>query len=104
MIKYTLIKRSGYPDNLQNELGGIIPLDKDNRDRSLYDQHVADGLAEIVEVDDTPVETYVEKRKKNIADGGYGTVTEQLEMIGEQGVTAFQSHINAVKAGIPKDE
>ena len=36
------------------------------------------------------------------AGGGYGEVTEQLEIIGEQGITAFQNHIAAVKAAIPK--
>ena len=46
---------------------------------------------------DVYVETWLDKRKKNIADGGYGTVTEQLELIGEQGIDAFQTHIANVK-------
>lgn len=43
-------------------------------------------------------------RTANVADGGYGTIQEQLEMIGEQGYDAFQAHIQAVKAAHPKPE
>ena len=49
-----------------------------------------------------PEPTWQEKRQANVAGGGYGEVTEQLEIIGEQGITAFQNHIAAVKAAIPK--
>lgn len=33
-----------------------------------------------------------------IANGGYGTFAEQLEILGERGIDAFQQHIAAVKA------
>ena len=49
-----------------------------------------------------PDPTWLEKRQANVAGGGYGEVTEQLEIIGEQGITAFQNHIAAVKSAIPK--
>ncbi len=46
--------------------------------------------------------TWVDNRKSSILDGGYGTIQEQLEIIGEQGVTAFKSHIAQVKTRFPK--
>ena len=49
-----------------------------------------------------PEKSWVDKRTANMTDGGYGTVTEQLEMIGEQGMDKFQEHIAKVKSGIPK--
>ena len=49
-----------------------------------------------------PPETWEDKRLKSLADGGYGTITEQLEMIGEQGEVAFQAHIQTVKTNHPK--
>ena len=45
---------------------------------------------------------YQRDRQGSIIDGGYGTWGEQLEIIGEQGIGAFQSHIAAVKAAHPK--
>ena len=52
--------------------------------------------------DAAPDPTWLEKRQASVAGGGYGAITEQLEIIGEQGITAFQNHIAAVKAAIPK--
>jgi hypothetical protein len=46
--------------------------------------------------------TWVDKRKQDMADGGYGTNTEQFEFLGEQGIGAYQSHINTVKSRHPK--
>jgi|TARA_R110000787_G_scaffold47504_1_gene114889 hypothetical protein len=41
-------------------------------------------------------------RKAKVGDGGYGAITEQLEILGEQGIDAYQQHIAAVKAAHPK--
>jgi hypothetical protein len=38
------------------------------------------------------------KRQASIANGGYGTDPEQFEILGEQGIGAYQQHIAAVKA------
>ena len=44
----------------------------------------------------------IDARLAPIADGGYGTLGEQFEILGEQGVGAFQEHIAAVKLAHPK--
>ena len=49
-----------------------------------------------------PEKTWLDKRLANINDGGYGTTPEQLEMIGEQGMTVYQAHIQTVKTNNPK--
>jgi len=59
-------------------------------------QEVADGLAEIVEVDDTPVPTVDELR---IA--AYGPIGDQLDEIYHD-IDAWKSRIAAVKAANPK--
>ena len=78
-----------------------IPVDPANSDRIAYDEWVEEGNTPDA-ADAAPDPTWQEKRQANVADGGYGEVTEQLEIIGEQGITAFQNHIAAVKAAIPK--
>lgn len=52
----------------------------------------------------TPEKTWQEKRRASIAEGGYGTWQEQLEMINEQGLEAWQAHCAQVKLNIPKGE
>ena len=49
-----------------------------------------------------PEKSWVDKRTASMADGGYGTWSEQLEMIGEQGMDAYQAHIASVKSNNPK--
>ncbi len=75
-----------------------------NSDYDRMMAEVADGTSTIVEQDDTPVPTWEEKRTAPIDAGGYGTIPEQMEIIGEQGIAAFQAHIAAVKAAIPKTD
>ena len=63
----------------------------------------ADQNAWIVEYEEYLASiVYAEKRRSSIADGGYGTWQEQLELLGEHGIGAFQRHIASVKAGYPK--
>jgi hypothetical protein len=81
--------------------GASIPADPANRDYAEYLEWVEEGNTPDA-ADAAPDPTWLEKRQANVAGGGYGEVTEQLEIIGEQGITAFQNHIAAVKAAIPK--
>lgn len=98
MKKYKLIDN----DTVQNvETGECIPIvAPGNNEARDYQDWLAKGNtpdpANIYE------ETWLDKRLKNIEGGGYGTVREQLEMIAEQGVDAFQAHITAIKAKYPK--
>ena len=45
---------------------------------------------------------YKTERQGLMADTKYGTVSEQLELLGEQGIVKYQEHIAAVKAANPK--
>ena len=44
------------------------------------------------------------KRLEKVGDGGYGSISEQLEILGERGIDAYQQHIADVKAAHPKPE
>ena len=81
--------------------GAEIPPEPANSDYAEYLEWIAEGNTPEA-ADAAPEPTWQEKRQANVAGGGYGAVTEQLEIIGEQGITAFQNHIAAVKAAIPK--
>ena len=64
---------------------------------------IAKGLTPTAIVPPVPyVKTWQELRQASIADGGYGTIPEQMEMIGEQGIGVFQAHIASVKWAIHK--
>lgn len=43
----------------------------------------------------------IEKRRLNLAGGGYGTTVEQLDIIANQGIDAFIAHRQAVDAALP---
>ena len=49
-----------------------------------------------------PTPTYAELRQAPVIDGGYGTIPEQLEMLGEGTMTDYKAHIAAVKVRFPK--
>ena len=70
--------------------GGVIPTQADQ------DLWTAEYEAHLLAV------AYVPLRRASIADGGYGTISEQLEMIGERGIGVFQAHIASVKGAIRK--
>jgi hypothetical protein len=80
--------------------GASIPPVPDNIDYAEYLEWVEEGNTPDAYV--APEKSWQEKRQADIAGGGYGEITEQLEIIGEQGMTAFQDHIAAVKAAHPK--
>ena len=48
-------------------------------------------------------ETYSDKRRESLAGGGYGTFSEQLEIMSEQGFDAWRDHCAEIKAKIPKE-
>tara|TARA_Y100000310_G_C20560754_1_gene752935 strand:- start:66 stop:380 length:315 start_codon:yes stop_codon:yes gene_type:complete len=81
-----------------------IPEAPGNTDYDNMLEEVAANTSTIVEVDDTPVPTWEDNRIAKIEDGGYGTWREQMEMIGEQGIDVFQTHVQTVKATYPKPE
>jgi hypothetical protein len=80
--------------------GANIPNDPANIDYAEYLEWVEEGNTPDAYV--APEKSWQEKRQADIASGGYGEITEQLEIIGEQGMTVFQDHIAAVKAAHPK--
>jgi hypothetical protein len=84
-----------------NEGGKLVDA---NSDYLRMMEEVEAGASTIVEVDITPpvIPEWEKSRKKNVASGGYGTDAEQWEILGEQGIDAFEQHIADVKAAHPK--
>ena len=77
-----------------------IPEAPDNTDYDNMLKEVAAGTSKIVEVDDTPVVTYVDAR---IA--AYASIGDQLDMQYHDAVddtTTWKDHVAAVKAANPK--
>ena len=84
-----------------NSVGEMsVPDNMGNRHRSMVQEWIDAGNTPTAYV--APEKSWVDKRTANMADGGYGTITEQLEMIGEQGMDKFQTHIAKVKTDNPK--
>ena len=77
-----------------------VPDDMGNRHRVMVQEWIDAGNTPTPYVE--PEKTWLDKRTASMADGGYGTWTEQLEMIGEQGMTVYQAHIATVKSNHPK--
>jgi len=78
-----------------------IPDSLDNRHYHMVQEDIADGATVIPYV--APEPSWIEKRLANMENGGYGTTSEQFEMIGEQGMEVYQAHIAKVKSDIPKE-
>ena len=78
-----------------------VPNDMSNRHRVMIQEWIDDGNTPTPYVEPEP--HWIDKRLANMADGGYGTIGQQLEMIGEQGMDVFQAHIAKVKQDIPKE-
>ena len=77
-----------------------IPDNMNNRHRVMIQEWIDDGNTPTPYVEPEP--HWIDKRLARMANGGYGSIGEQLEMIGEQGMDAFKSHIAKVKKDIPK--
>jgi len=77
-----------------------IPNDMGNRHRMKVQEWIDKGNTPTPYVEPEP--HWIDKRLANMANGGYGTIGQQLEMIGEQGMDVYQTHIAKVKADIPK--
>lgn len=71
-----------------------------NRKQREGQEFVKDDVSELQEFETK--DNYQTRRRKNIADGGYGTWQEQLEMIQEKGINAWKNHCAQVKLDHPK--
>jgi len=78
----------------------FVPNDMGNRYRVMIQEWIDDGNTPAPYV--APEPHWIDKRLAKMADGGYGSIGEQLEMIGEQGMDVFQAHIAKIKSDIPK--
>ena len=78
-----------------------VPNDMGNHHRVMIQEWIDAGNTPTPYV--APEPHWVDKRLANMANGGYGSIGEQLEMIGEQGMDVYQSHIAKVKSDIPKE-
>ena len=78
-----------------------VPVDKGNRHYHMIQKWIDDGNTPEPYV--APELHWIDKRLAKMADGGYGTIGEQLEMIGEQGMDVYQTHIAKDKSDIPKE-
>ena len=96
MRTYTKHLDAGHTTHHSDDSGRSIPAKAGNRHYDQMMQEVADGLAEIVEVDDTPVPTVDELR---IA--AYGSIGDQLDEIYHD-VDAWRVRIKEVKTDNPK--
>jgi len=78
-----------------------VPNDMGNHHRVMIQEWIDAGNIPTPYVE--PELHWIDKRLANMADGGYGTIGQQLEMIGEQGMDVYQTHIAKVKSDIPKE-
>ena len=92
-----LVNKDATPES-QGEYS--VPDDMGNRHRVMIQEWIDAGNTPTPYV--APEPHWIDKRLANVADGGYGSIGEQLEMIGEQGMDVYQSHIAKVKSDIPK--
>jgi len=104
ITKVELQKDGSYLVNKNADVNSVgemsVPDDMANRHRRKVQAWIDAGNTPTAYAE--PEKSWVDKRTANMADGGYGTITEQLEMIGEQGMDKFQTHIAKVKSDTPK--
>ena len=93
-----LVNKDATPES-QGEYS--VPDDMGNRHRVMIQEWMDKGNTPTPYVEPEP--HWIDKRLANVANGGYGSIGEQLEIIGEQGMDAYQSHIAKVKSDIPKE-
>ena len=65
--------------------GGIPSQSQQDIWAAEYEKHLTDAK-------------YITQRKQSIVNGGYGTLQEQFEILGKQGIVGYQKHFNAVRA------
>ena len=95
----TMKKSGGYHVIMDGKSYGV-PNAPDNRHYHMVQEWIDDGNTPTPYV--APEPHWIDKRLANMANGGYGSIGEQLEMIGEQGMDVYQTHIAKVKSDIPK--
>ena len=78
-----------------------VPDNMGNRHRMMIQEWIDAGNTPTPYVEPEP--HWIDKRLANMENGGYGTIGQQLEMIGQQGRDVFQAHIAKVKQVIPKE-
>jgi hypothetical protein len=102
MVTYTKHTVNGQTVRFSSADAHAIPEVTGNYHYDNMMQEVADGLAEIIEVDDTPVPTYTDLR---VGPDGYATQGEQNDMQYHDsinGTTTWVDHVEAVKTKYPK--
>ena len=104
MIRYvqTTVSSEIIGITLENPTGLNLnfPADPDHEEYQRMQVAIQTGKAELVEVDDTPVTTYVDDRIAAYANTG-----DQLDMQYHDAVdstTTWKDHVSAVKAEHPK--
>jgi len=89
-----IVKRFSPPENINTQLGDTRLVE--------MNQEVTDGLAEIVDVDETVLPDYAEMRRRAYAPTG-----DQLDLQyhdSQDGTTTWVDHVQKIKAAHPKPE
>ena len=85
--------------------GKSIPNSLANRHWKEYQEWLTDGGVADPYVEQEP--HWLDKRLANMADGGYGFIGEQLDMLywdKKNGTDNWEKHIDKVKSDIPKGD
>ncbi len=95
-----LVNKDATPES-QGEYS--VPDDMGNRHRVMIQEWIDEGNTPEPYVEPEP--HWIDKRLANMADGGYGTTGEQLDMLywdKKNGTDNWEKHIDKVKSDIPK--
>lgn len=82
----------------------FVPNDMGNRHRVIVEEWINAGNTPTPYV--APEPHWIDKRLANKANGGYGSIGEQLDMQywdAVNGTTLWQEHIAKVKSDVPKE-